>query len=414
MTTTEQTYSLFCDLKQVEVKASINPTDLIRRIFSIGTIEDLEIDLGQQEILDGEVIDHPVISCRFMSSLPLTEINQVLSSEYFVIDEVEAFENIADQQDCVFSSKPQTHYLLNEIHLQLKKSKQNQDDQKHLNYLHNELSKMIKKEEQVPLLVLFESVEDKLYQFTDENDMQVDFEAIGGDIILDKEIFEQLREDFIDFLLEFKKQSVNSGNFSIDADISQDNIILTVQLPTGMNLEKIHFQKYFYNTHLFQISADHSSNTFKVETKSSLICIPCGIGTVKHKLVAAPLTHSVRHYVISQADLKERTTQEDGNTFLQREDDQVPIFYIEKLLGEEKQNNNMLLIHELDFGTSTAAIAMPVDFCQELVIPDQYQNQDESGFKIAGWSSYDTKNNNVFMIDILTLVQSLTTARNAA
>ena len=83
-------YSIYADLKQLEKELDWTPTDLIRSILSLGTVEYCKLDIGRQEIVDGNVVNHPVIDCRFATSEKESRVHEVLSPDYFVIDKIVA------------------------------------------------------------------------------------------------------------------------------------------------------------------------------------------------------------------------------------------------------------------------------------------------------------------------------------
>ena len=362
----QELYSLFCDLNQIERDEKTMPTKLVRTLASLGPIFDLEIDLGQQEIRDGEVIDHPVLNCKIKTDKSIEELRRQFSEDYYVIDQIPQEEAPAEPQpSSAPDRKTKGQFLVGELSL-INFQQQRITDWKNLQakanaeYLHvisKKLQKFIKSEQMVPMQIVFELVEERVNSLTMKTGKKLKTWTMGGEILLENSIIEHIVpqiQGLTSFIVENsieeeakRKELAKPAEAQITFKAARydDQIELTVSDDgSGISQEKIAEIVSQLKPQLESINGKigiHSSPengiSFKILIHETLAQIPCDLLEWQGQHFAIPLMHAKQCFDLSAGEAEDKIQVVGHHFYLDRDSKKIPVVFFDEVLNHNSK-----------------------------------------------------------------------------
>ncbi|SMF06834.1 hypothetical protein [Pseudobacteriovorax antillogorgiicola] len=360
-------FSFFCDLNQVERDEGTQPTKLMRALLSLGSLYELEIDLGQQEIHDGEVFDHPVLSCKLKTKHNIVELRKHFSDDFYVIDPLDSPIAIANTKQQTDPLDPRTisHFLLGELSLINFQQQRITDwsnlqakaNVEYLDLISKQLQRFLKRDKMIPFQIVFELIEEKIDVLQGRDNKRFRIWTQGGDVLVENTIIEELVPEvhaLTEFIVnhsiepedkrrELAKPAESQISFRVAQYEDQVELIVsddgsgTDEKALAEIISQIKPRLESLNSKIAIQTSPDSGVSFKLLLHETIAQIPCETFTWQNQTFAIPLNQVDSKRTILEADCSDNIIAVGHHFYLKQGERNVPAVFLDDVLNHNSR-----------------------------------------------------------------------------
>ena len=409
------TFTMFCDLNQVEKQEKSGPASLLRKLKRFGSVYEVKVDVTHQDIVDGEIVNHPTMHCKIDSALTLAEISERFNPDLFVFNQIKSTENLEISNQRYHDYESNSRYLggqLGLINFQIQRSTNWQNLQarastEYLNLLSKEVLKKLKTNSMTALKPSLSSAGediDKLYEASGRNvEIWCSGESIEVENVIANSlppILHRISEFLIENSLESEQERTILGKpnpiqLNLKAAIFGDQIELSISDDgKGANEEEIAKLIQCLKPKLESMNGKVSVHTspdngisIKLLIHETLCQIPCDVTSWEGQNFAIPLLHLKEAGQINKTNHDSKIKIVGQHFYYAKGDQLVPAIFFEDILDynsrftseiyqsifekRKAQDPDNYKVYEYELGSKHFALLVPGKTKEELLTVSQ-------------------------------------------